>query len=794
MGERNMKTVEQILKEMTLEQKIAQLQCTMALGSSIVPGQCPDGVGEAAILPVFMDKEQLADAIGETVSGVAKQANGVPPLMHVETLTGVSIAEATVFPSAIGLGATFDAKAVEEAAEVIHDQARAVGYHQALAPVLDVCRDPRWGRIGETYGEDPTLNAMLGTAYVKALQGKKGDMLCATGKHFLGYGMASGGINMASCVIPMKEIREVYAKPFQAAITEGGMLSVMNSYGTIDGEMVIGSRKILTDLLREEMEFEGIVVSDYASIEHLADHRLAEDMADAGRQALYAGLDVECPQPVGYRTEFLVEAVKNGILEEALIDRSVLRVLKVKEKLGLLAGCGADRSRMDSFAAQESFERSYRAAQKSIVMLKNDGILPLEKKKQKIAVVGPHADNIRLLFGCYTYAAGTDMMIGGTLADQAGMEASVENMAGAMEVQKDVEKYPESSVERDNATAIQAVEASYPHTKTILKAICDKVPEAEVVYARGCDVAGYDRSGFTQAVQAAQQADVVILTLGGKYGWGGSCTIGEGIDTDEIGLMGVQEELALALIDTGKPVIVVHMDGRPLSSVTLAEKANAIIENWFPGTSGGLALADVLFGDYNPAGRLPVTAPRSTGQIPVYNGQYTGNSYYSGKCPTSSCRYVDSTTEPLYYFGHGLSYTQFSYSDLQIDHPEVSADSTVTISCKVKNTGRRAGEEVVQLYVSDLCASMLRPYQEFAGCARVCLEAGEEKTVEFTVRADQFAFVGKDDKWIVEKGSMEVAVGGASNELPLRGNFSIKDTVYIRPARRGFFAKVNIGK
>ncbi len=787
-----MKTAEQILNEMSLEQKIAQLQCTMSLGNSIMPQQCPDGVGEAVILPVFLNKEQLADAIEESVLKIAEQTNGVPPLMHVETLTGVSIAEATVFPSAIGLGATFDAELLRSVAEVIHDQAKAVGYHQALAPVLDVCRDPRWGRTGETYGEDPTLNALLGTSYVKALQGEREDMLCATGKHFLGYGMSSGGINMASCVIPMKEIREVYAKPFQAAITEGGMLSVMNSYGTIDGEMVIGSKRILTDLLRDEMEFEGIVVSDYASIEHLADHRLAEDMADAGRQALDAGLDVECPQPVGYQTELLVEAVKKGILDEALIDCSALRVLKVKEKMGLLDKHVADRERMHVFEEQKSFERSYQAAQKSIVLLKNDGILPLKKKKQKIAVIGPHADNVRLLFGCYTYAAGTDMMIGGTLADQAGMEASVENMAEAMEVQKDVAKYPESSVERDNAAAMQAVEASYPHTKTILKAICEKVPEAEIVYARGCDVAGYDRSGFTEAVQAAQQADVVILTLGGKYGWGGSCTIGEGIDTDDIGLMGVQEELALALLETGKPVVVVHMDGRPLSSVKLVEKANAVLENWFPGTSGGLALADVLFGDYNPAGRLSITAPRSTGQIPIYNGQYTGNSYYSRKCPTSSCRYVDSTTEPLFYFGQGLSYTEFAYSELQVSNPEVDADGKVSISCKVRNVGKRAGEEVVQLYVSDLCASMLRPYQEFAGCARVYLEAGETKTIEFTVHADQFAFVGKDEKWIVEKGDMEVAIGGTSNELPLRGKFHIKNTAYIRPARRGFFASVNV--
>lgn len=787
-----MKDIEQLIKEMTLEQKIAQLQCTMALGTQVTSEQCPDGIGEVAMLPVFMTKEQLRDAIRESSDAIAKQANGVPPIFHVETLTGVSIAEATVFPSAIGLGAAFDPVMVGEAAGIIHAQAKAAGYHQALAPVLDVCRDPRWGRIGETYGEDPTLNAMLGTAYVKALQGEEGDRLGATGKHFLGYGMSSGGINMASCTIPMRELREVYAKPFQAAITEAGMMSVMNSYGTIDGEMVIGSEYILTDLLRTEMEFDGIVVSDYASIEHLVDHRLTADMAAAGRQALKAGLDVECPQPVGYSTEAMVQAVRSGELSEDIIDCAVRRVLNVKKKLGLLEEKELVQTDMEVFSAPESLECSYRAAQKSIVLLKNDGVLPLDKKEQKIAVIGPHADNVRLLFGCYTYAAGTDMMIGGTLADQAGMETNVGDMAEAMEVKKDVPKYINSTVECDNPAAIQAVEAAYPDTKTILTAIREKVPQAEICYTKGCEVAGSDRSGFAEAVKQAEEADIVILTLGGKYGWGGSCTIGEGIDADEIGLTGVQEELALQVMETGKKVIIVHMDARPFSSVRLAGRANAILENWFPGTSGGLALADVLFGDYNPAGRLPATAARTAGQIPVYQGQFVGNSYYSGKCPTSSARYVDSAMEPLYYFGHGLSYTEFAYRDLQIDHPEIACDECATVSCTVKNIGSRDGEEVVQLYVSDLAASMLRPYQEFAGCIRVFLEAGEEKRVSFTIRADQFAFINKEDKWIVEAGDMEAAIGGASNRLPLKGRFHIKNTAEIRPAKRGFFAKTRV--
>ncbi len=790
-----MNKAEEILKAMSLKQKIAQLQCTMSIGTGIDPASCPDGLGEGCVMSVGMQKEQVAELLEKSGEEIGKKANGVPPIFHVEALTGVSMAEATVFPSAIGLGATFDPELVEGIAGIIHEQARAVGYHQVLAPVLDVCRDQRWGRIGETYGEDPTLNAMIGTAYVKGLQGEDGDKLAATGKHFLGYGFSSGGLNMATCMASMSEIREVYAKPFQAAISESGMLSVMNSYGTIDGDMVIGSEKILDDLLRKEMEFEGIVVSDYASIEHLLDHRIVSDMKEGGQMALKAGLDVECPYPVGYSTENLVSAVQEGKISEKIIDRAVMRILETKIKLGLLDGIRPDKKKLAEFYDRKNMDKSLEAARKSIVLLKNDGILPLKKEKQKIAVIGPHADNVRLLFGCYTFAAGTDMMVGGSLADQAGMESSVESLAEAtMAVKADVPVYPGSSVEKDNTDAIAAVRAAYPFTKTILECIREKCPELEVNYVHGCDVAGNDRTEFENAVQSAKESDVVILTVGGKYGWGGSCTIGEGIDSDAVGLTGIQEELALKLIGTGTPVVIVHMDGRPFANPLLAESANAILENWYPGTTGGMALADVLFGDYNPAGRLSVTAPKHTGQIPIYQGQYIGNSYYSRQTPTSACRYVDSDLEPLYYFGHGLSYTEFDYQDIRIENPEINSDEEVSVSCTVKNIGKVDGEEVVQLYVSDLKASRLRPFKEFAGCARLFLQVGEKKTITFTMRADQFAFVGKNGRWIVEEGEMKVGIGRSSADILLEGIFTIKDTAEIRPAKRGFYAKVAISE
>ncbi len=787
-----MSRAEEILKRLSREEKIAQLQCVMSIGGGFDESACPDGVGEFALMGVPGGPLEIARAIQSLTAGFREKGK-LPPILHAETLTGLSAPGATVFPSAIGLGASFDPALVERIAAVIHEEMLSLGYRQALAPVLDVCRDPRWGRVGETYGEDPTLSAMIGTAYVKGLQGPENDPAAATAKHFLGYGMSSGGLNMATCTIPPRELREVYAKPFQAAITEAGLRSVMNSYGTIDGEMVIGSKHILTDLLRGEMEFQGAVVSDYGSIEHLCDHGLAESLEEAGRMALQAGLDVECPQPVGYRTDRLLKALQDGHLDMDTIDRAALRVLELKEALGLLDGsAGPDMTRLAGYGSEQSFQISLEAARKSIVLLKNNGVLPLNKGKKTVAVIGPHADSVRLLFGGYTMAAGIDMMIGGSLADQAGMESGVQDLGESFKLRQDAPRYPGSTVERDNPAAMQTVQAAYSNTKTILSSLRERAPEIDFRYARGCDLAGTDRSGFAEALKLAEEADVVIMTAGGKYGWGGSCTVGEGIDTDDIGLTGVQEELALALAETGTPLILVHMDARPLSSPALAEKAAAILEIWFPGTTGGLALSETLFGDYNPAGRLSLTAARGTGQIPVYHSQYKGNSTASRLTLSSSCRYVDSTLNPLWCFGHGLSYTAFAYSDLRIAEQAIPADGSVTISCRVKNVGERSGEEVVQLYVTDNCASMLRPAMEFAGCARMALKAGEEKTVSFTLRADQFAFVGKDGRWIAEAGDMTVRIGAASDDIRLEGGFRITNTLSVRPAKRGFYAETKI--
>jgi beta-glucosidase len=785
---------EDLLSRMTLEQKVAQLQCAMVAGDDPVKMLEPfkDGIGEVASFSSQDSVESLIAFNKKVVDTVKRNPLGIPPIIHVEAVTGVNCVGSTIFPSSIALGATFSPDTVLEMAKIVSKQMLTVGFRQALSPVMDVARDPRWGRVGETYGEDPALNAMMSVAFTRGLQGedlKNGAVV--TGKHFLGYGVSDGGLNMASNPITKRELREVYAKPFQAAITEGKLQSIMNSYGTIDNDMIIQSKEILTTLLREEMRFDGMVVSDYMSIDRLVYHRLAKDFREAGVKALKAGLDLECPMPKAY-TDLLIQAVRAGEVDEAIVDRSVRRILETKFKLGLFENpYPFAESTDEAFNKPSHRAHSLKAAREAIVLLKNDGILPLSKGTKTIAVVGPHGGSIRLLYGCYTYPASIEMRLGPGFGDMAGVDSGMAGMSGP---KNDYQPEPMlgSEVIREFPAVTQAVNALYgDKTPTIVDAIKAKCPNARIIYAEGCEVAGQDRSKFAEALDAARQADVVIMTLGGKYGWGTSCTVGEGIDCDDIGLGGIQEEFAQEIAKIGKPTILVHMDARPLSSVWAQENLNAILENWYPGLTGGEALADVLFGDYNPAGRMPITAPRSAGQIPVYTGQKIGNSYYGKKAGFVLSTYAEGSTAPLYYFGEGQSYTEFAYRDLKVSE-KVTTGGVVEITCTVQNTGKRDGEEVVQLYISDEQASMLRPYKEFAGVKRLALKAGESRQVRFTLRPSQFAFLNQDMKWVVEAGDMTVLVGASSEDIRLTGTFHIENDAEIEGAQRGFYAQVEV--
>jgi beta-glucosidase len=775
-----------ILNEMSLEQKIGQIQCMFCGGSvpTAVLDKFQGGLGEIATTTCPAKREELLAEAKEEQRIIVEKC-GVPALRHVEAVTGLLTADATVFPSAIGLGATWNPETVKCMADLIRRQMVSVGMRHALSPVMDVARDPRWGRVGETYGEDPTLCAAMSVAYTKGLQSE--DLTqgaIATGKHFLGYSMSEGGLNMAVNPIPERELREVYAKPFQAAISEANLGAIMNSYGVIDGEMIIGSKNILHDLLREEMGFDGIIVSDYMSINKMVDLKISESPGSAGKQALKAGLDSELPMPYGFAEELLESVKVDNELEEYL-DHAVLRILITKIKLGLFENPAAQETLTEeAYDKVTSQAYSLKAARESIVMLKNDGILPLQKDIEKLAVIGPHADSLRLLFGCYTYPAALDRDMTGAMKDMAGMEGISRNEKSPNETPY----LPGSTIRASSPLVEEELKKLYGNkTLTIVEAIKEKCPATQVTFRKGSDVAGMDTSGFDEAVEAARNSDAVILVGGGKYGWGGNCTTGEGVDCDQIGLTGIQEKLAQEIYATGTPCIFVHLDAKPLSSEFIKKHFSAVLENWFPGDTGGKALADVLFGDYNPAGRLPMTVARNTGQIPIYASQKNGSGYHGGNGMVL-CKYVEGSKEPLHYFGEGQSYTTFEYSDLRLSKA-VDATGNVQVSCIVTNTGEMAGEEVVQVYITDELASMVRPAQELAGFYRVFLNTRESKRIYFEMRADQFAFLDSKMKWIVETGTMSVKVGASSKDIRLTGKFKITNTAYIDGKKRGFYAK-----
>lgn len=781
------KQAKEMLEKMSPEQKLGQVQCMFAGG--MIPKevlyQFAGGIGELALIIETEGKEENAKAAREQQDIIMNNC-GIPALRHVEALTGVLASDTTIFPAAIGMGATWNPKMVEKMADIARKQMVSIGIRQALSPVMDVARDPRWGRVGETYGEDPTLCSAMSVAFTKGLQSDDlTNGAVATGKHFLGYGTSQGGLNMAANSIPQRELREVYAKPFQAAISEADLGSIMNSYGTIDGEMIIGSKAIMNDLLREEMGFDGIMVSDYMSIDRMVDLKISESPVDGAMKALEAGLDSELPKPYGYKGE-LLKAIEEGKFDIKYLDQAVLRILETKIKLGLFEqSYGKEEWLEEAYDRNKTVPESLKAARESIVMLKNDGLLPLKKEVKKIAVIGSHADSIRLMFGCYTFPAQLDRDMSGSMSDMPGMSGA----GGDKRENPNQMPYLDGCTVRGTAPIVEETLKNIygDRTPTILEAIKEKCPDAEIVYQKGCEVAGTDRSGFSKAREAAEEADIVILVLGGKYGWGTNCTTGEGIDCDTIDLPGVQEELAKTICEAGTPAVFVHMDAKPLSSEFVAEHYRAILENWFPGETGGTALVDVLFGDYNPGGKLPMTAARNTGQIPIHASTQNGSGYF-GKEGMIISKYVEGNKEPLYYFGEGQSYTTFDYNNLQIDK-EVEVSGVINISCNITNTGDVDGEEIIQAYVRDELASMVRPAQELIGFYRVRLQAGETKQIHFSAKVSQFAFLDSKMKWIVESGEMTLKIGASSKDIRLTDSFAITNTAEVDGKNRGFYAK-----
>ena len=702
-------------------------------------GQVVRPAGGGALRP-----PEVAQANAQTQAYLRTETRlGIPAMVHDECCSGFMARGADAFPQSIGLASTWEPSLAEAEAAVIRQQMRAVGVHHGLAPVLDVARDPRWGRLEETFGEDPYLVASMGVAYVRGLQGADlGQGVAATGKHFAAHGVPEGGLNWAPVHVGQRELREVDLFPFEAAVREAGLATIMNAYHELDGVPCGASRELLTDILRGEWGFEGIVVSDYDTLPRLVDyHRAAASKTEAAKLALEAGLDVELSRIDVYGTP-LLEAIEAGRIQMAVLDEAVRRVLAMKFRLGLFEDPTGDPNQAaQAYAQPEHRALARRIAQKSLVLLKNDGgVLPLSPNLASIAVIGPNADTPRHLLGDYSYASMADVMDGGPQPP-------------------DKTRYPEKM----------------PPMTTVLEAIRQQVSSgSQVRHAAGCHFSGDAREGFAEAVELARSSDAVVLVMGGRSGQHEASTGGELHDRASLGLPGIQDELVQALVNAaaGKPVVLVLIDGRPVAIPSLAAQIPAILEAWLPAEEGGPAVAEALFGRVNPGGKLPVTFPRSVGQVPIYYGHKPsgGRSY-----PYNN--YVDESAQPLFAFGHGLSYTTFEYSQLQISPARVSPDSQVTIVASLRNTGEREGDEVVQLYVCDVIASVTRPVKELRGFRRVTLAAGQECTLTFSLAVAQLAFYDRAMQYVVEPGEVEVMIGGSSDDIRLTGRFEVTGPV-----------------
>jgi beta-glucosidase len=745
--------VEDLLSQMTLDEKIAQLGClwstALVSGGSFDPdfaaAKIPHGIGQVTRIGASTglrphESAEFMNAIQKVA--VERTRLGIPIFVHEESVGGFCHRDATVFPQGLGLAATWDPALVERVAGVIREQMLAVGARLALAPVFDVARDPRWGRVEETYGEDPILNGALGAAYVRGLQ--TDDLrsgVVATGKHFLGYAMSEGGRNWNPVQLGPRELREVYAEPFAAAIRDAGLAAMMNSYASVDGVPCAGSHAILTGLLRDELGFAGAVVADYFSIAQLFSyHRVAATQGEAAALALSAGLDMELPATDFYSAPLKAE-VEAGRLPVDVVDTAVRRVLSMKFKLGLF-----EQPYVDAEAARAMFQTprsravAREAVAKSAILLANDGVLPLAPSIKRIAVIGPGADDQRLLQGDYHYPAHLEMIYG------AGESAAPLSNIGEGDL-------------LPRAGGAYAPGPHYtPHITPLAGLRAALGEQVELLYARGCEVLGDDRSGFDEAVQAARAADVAIVVIAGKSGLLRPATVGEGNDAANLDPTGVQLELVEAVAGAGTPLVVVVLSGRVHTLAQVAARANALIQLFPPGEEGGNGLADVLIGAVNPSGRLPITLPRMVGQVPIYHGYRAG-----GDRPMFFDDYTDCPPTPLFAFGHGLSYTSFVYANLDVRASTTAAP--IEVSVEVRNAGQRAGNEVVQLYGRDDVASVARPDQLLLGFARVPLDPGQAKRVTFTVHPSRLAFYDPQMRFVVEPGSCTFSIGASSADI-----------------------------
>jgi beta-glucosidase len=741
--------VADLLGRMTLDEKVMQLRglgaplkkliaATGELDLAQADAVLGLGVGELGPIRETPAREVASrNAIQKYLR--EKTRLGIPAIFHDEGCHGLLAPQATSFPIPIGLACSWDPELTERIYTVVAREMRARGIHHALTPVVDVCREPRWGRTEETLGEDPYLNGKLGAAMVRGLQGSATgeigpDHVAATLKHLAGHGQPQGGRNTAPADVAPREFHDVHLVPFRMAIAEAKPATIMPSYNEVDAVPSHANSWMMQDVVRGDYKFDGVFASDYDGIDMLWQcHKLVPGRVEAAALAFRSGVELDFPEGACFKE--LKALVEQGVVPLSLVDAAVARVLRLKFALGLFENSYANAQQAEAMPKRpEARQLALEAARKSIVLLKNDkGILPLAPGRYKrIALIGPNADQARL--GSYSGEPLYQVTLLDGIRKRVGASCEILHARGCTLVSN----LPASSF------------AAWWGLNDM------KFPDA-----------AQNRAEIAAAVEVAQKADLVILALGENEGiareaW---AAVHKG---DRVGLelFGAQNELARAMFTLGKPVVVYLMNGKPLAIPELADKADAILEGWYMGQETGTAAAEVLFGDVNPSGKLTITFPRSTGQLPVY---------YNHKPSAFRYGYVDESSRPLFPFGFGLSYTTFDYSAPRLAPSAMTVDGTAKVTVTVTNTGKVAGDEIVQLYIRDPVSSATRPVKELKGFQRVSLKAGESRDVEFPLTGETLAFHGRDMKWMVEPGEFEVMTGRSSED--------VKSTVLVVKAR-----------
>jgi len=725
--------VKDLLSRMTLEEKIAQMSASdldKPLDGNIAYGVCASP---------FLSVEDIArQSIAAKNQSRLNSRLGIPIVQIGECLHGQLAAGATIFPQAINQGSTWNPVLIKQMGSVIAYEATSSGVDQALSPLFDIMRDPRYGRVEECYAEDPYLVSQLGVAFVTGMQGDAAqsrigigkDKIMCTAKHFAAYSFTTAGINLSPAEVGERELRSIILPSFQAAVQQANIYSVMPAYNEMDGIPAHANKFLLNQVLRKEWGFKGYTFSDYEGVKMLYGfQKVAKDATAAAQMALKAGVDLESPKPDSY--PHLIELVKSGAIKEALVDTAVARILTAKFKAGLFEKPVADTLQIKARVhTPEHIALAQQIAEESIILLKNEKqLLPLNMNNIKsLAVIGPNANQV---------------------------------------------EYGDYAPTRDNHSGTTVLEG-------IKQAVGDKV---KINYAKGCDLSTLDKSGFDEAVNAANQSDAVVVVLGttsvvfSGVGWNGHApenepkdpfTCGEGYDVTSIEPQGVQRELLQAVYKTGKPVILVLVNGRPWSIKWEKENIPAILEAWYPGEKGGLAVANILFGKINPSGRLAVSIPQSTGHIPVfYNATNTNRGFYHnpGTPEKPGQDYVFSSPAPLFPFGFGLSYTTFAYSNMRVSDDHLYGNGTLEVSIDVKNMGKVAGKEVVQMYIGNKVNSVTTPVMALKGFDKIALEPGEKKTVKFTVKPDDIAIWNTEMQYVTEPGKFDIMIGRSAEDV-----------------------------